>query len=241
VGEWSPDGRSLLLAGDDGDSELGFWTVDVSAGQASPVAPVPGADSWQGGWTATGWSRDGRAILYSTMDDGTGRSRLVRRDTGSGEEEELYRDSLVIRRPLALSPDGHQVAFVFMDSVDAEGPAGLAALDLGSGTTRRLVTFDDSLSGWELSLQWTPDGKSLLYSRSEQGGDEWRTKVWRVATGGGDPEYLWAFGEDKWGGWFRLSPDGHQIALTTYTQDTEVWVMENLKEVLQTGGSGEGS
>jgi hypothetical protein len=32
---------------------------------------------------------------------------------------------------------------------------------------------------------------------------------------------------------FTVSPDGRRIALTTYTQETEIWVMEGLKEVLE--------
>ena len=39
--------------------------------------------------------------------------------------------------------------------------------------------------------------------------------------------------QGRHGSWFELSPDGQQIALTTYTQETEIWVMENLKEVLE--------
>ncbi len=39
--------------------------------------------------------------------------------------------------------------------------------------------------------------------------------------------------QGRHGSWFELSPDGQQIALTTYTQETEIWVMENLEEVLE--------
>jgi Tol biopolymer transport system component len=80
-------------------------------------------------------------------------------------------------------------------------------------------------------VQWTPDGKYVLYGEIVHG-DEWRTVVWRVAAGGGEPEYLWTAGQGKYGSWFELSPDARQIALTTYTQETEIWVMENLREVL---------
>jgi Tol biopolymer transport system component len=165
------------------------------------------------------------------MNDGAARARLVRRDLHSGAEEELYRDSVTLRRPFELSPDGRHAAFVFMDSLDAEGPGGLAVLDLDTGATRRLVTFGDSLGEWGVSLHWTPDGEEILYSEII-GGDTWHTNVSRVRATGGDPEYLWTFGEGKWGGWFELSPDASQIALTTFTQENEIWVMENLREVL---------
>jgi Tol biopolymer transport system component len=235
LNDWSPDGGSLLLGGDDGRDEPHIWKVDVSSGEGTPLLPVPDAYEWWGGWTWADWSPDGKGILYSVLNDGAGQGRLARRDLASGEEQELYRDSLLIRRPFELSPDGRQVAFVFMDSLNADGPGGLAVLDLDTRITRRIVAFGDSVTGWEVSLQWTPEGTKIVYSETLQGDawDEWHTNVYRVAATGGDPEYLWTFANGKWGGWFELSPDSRQIALTTYTQETEIWVMENLREVLE--------
>jgi Tol biopolymer transport system component len=237
LGDWSPDGRSLLVPGDDGTDAPHFWEVDVATGEGTPLVPIPDANEWWGGWTWADWSPDGDTILYSVMNDGTGRGRLVRRDLRSGEEEELYRDSVLVRRPFELSPDGRQVAFVFMDSLNADWPGGIALLDLDSGATRRLVTFGDSLGEWEVSLQWTPDGEDILYSEIIAG-EALHTNVSRVRATGGDPEYLWTFGEGKFAGYFDLSPDGSQIALTTYTQEAEIWVMENLVAVLKEAGVG---
>jgi Tol biopolymer transport system component len=236
MGNWSPDGRSLLVGGDDGRDEPHFWKVDVDSEDATPLVPVPDAYEWWGGWTWADWSPDGGSLLYSVMNDGTGQSLLIRRDLGSGAEEELYRDSVSLRRPFDLSPDGHQLAFVFMDSLYADMPGGIAVLDLDTGTTRRLVTFGDSLAEWEVSLQWTPDGEQVLYSeivRSGEEQNEWHSNVSRVPARGGDPELLWSFAEGKFAGAFDLSPDGRQIALTTFTQENEIRVMENLVEALK--------
>jgi Tol biopolymer transport system component len=230
--EWSPDGGSLLVHAYDGRREPQFWKVDVPSEETTPLVAVPNANEWLGGWTMADWSHDGEAIIYSVMKDSAGQSRLVRRDLSSGKEQVLHRDSMVIRRPFELSPDGRQVAFVFMDSLNATGPGGLAILDLDTGARRRIVMFGDSATGWEVSLHWTPDGKKIVYSQIVRD-DEWRTNVYRVAASGGDPKYLWTFGEGKWGGWFELSPDARQIALTTYTQENEIWVMDNLKETLE--------
>ncbi len=119
------------------------------------------------------------------------------------------------------------------DSLNAPGGGGLAVLDLETGVVRRIFSSGDSVSylGWT-SVQWTPDAESILYSVPIQG-DEWRTHVWRVGATGGEPKHLWTMAEGKYGGWFELSPDWQQVALTTYTQETEIWVMENLKEVLE--------
>jgi Tol biopolymer transport system component len=234
LSNWSPDAGSLLVGGDDGRGEPHFWKVEVSSGEGTPLLPVPDAYEWWGGWTWADWSPDGEGILYSVLNDGAGQGRLARRDLVSGEEEELYRDSLLIRRPFELSPDGREVAFVFHDSLNADGPGGLAILDLDTGERRRIVTFADSVTGWEVSLQWTPDGTNILYSVIVRD-EEWHTNVCRVAASGGDPEHLWTFAEGKFGGWFEVSPDGRQIALTTYTQENEIWVMDNLREVLERG------
>jgi Tol biopolymer transport system component len=232
---WSPDGKSVLLAGDDGRDHLHWWKVDVSSGEGTPLLPIPNADHWWRGWTWAEWSPDGGALIYSMLNEDDGQGRLVRRDLDSGEEEELYRESLLIRRPFELSPDRSKVAFVFMDSVNAEMPGGIATLDLDTRVPRKLVTFGDSLGEWEVCLQWAADGEALLYSEilgGEETGD-WRTRVSRISAAGGEPEALWTLGEGKWGGWFDLSPDGRQIALTTYTQEEQVWLMENLLEALE--------
>jgi hypothetical protein len=121
-----------------------------------------------------------------------------------------------------------------MDSLDAEMPGGIAILDLETGEVRRLITFGDSLGEWEVCLQWTPEGENLLYSEILGGeeADQWRTRVSRIKVTGGEPEPLWTFAEGKWGGWFEVSPDGTQVALTTFTQEDEIWVMEGLIEAL---------
>jgi Tol biopolymer transport system component len=221
IGDWSPDGRTILA-----QASGAIHAVDVTSGGASPLLTLPGP---QRVWAE--WSPDGEAIIYSLMSDSAPHARIMRRELGSGEERELYRDSLSIWRPVEISPDGRQLVFAFDDSVNAIGRGGLMVLDIESGDARRIVAHGDSVNGEPGSVQWTPDGKYVLYGEIVHG-DEWRTVVWRVAAGGGEPEYLWTAGQGKYGSWFELSPDARQIALTTYTQETEIWVMENLREVL---------
>jgi Tol biopolymer transport system component len=221
VGDWSPDGRAILA-----QASGSIHAVDVTSGEAMPLLTLPGP---QRVWAE--WSADGEAIIYSLMSDSAPHARIMRRELGSGEERELYRDSLSIWRPVEVSPDGRHLVFSFDDSVNAVGRGGLMALDIESGDARRIVAHGDSVNGEPGSVQWTPDGNYVLYAEIVHG-DEWRTNVWRVPVDGGEPEYLWTVGEGKYGSWFELSPDGKQIALTTYTQENEIWVMEGLKEVL---------
>jgi Tol biopolymer transport system component len=235
LGDWSPDGRSILVVAWDDTQEDpryrgGVFAVDVASGEVTPLVGLPEGLVLQQMWAE--WSADGEAIIYS-VNGAQRQGRLVRRELASGEERELYQDSLIIPRPLEFAPNGRYLVFAVQDSLNADR-GGLAVLDLETRATRGIVASRGwvGYTGSGGSVQWTPDGEYILYSEPMQG-DEWRTHVWRVSATAGEPEYLWTVGEGKWGSWFELSPDGRQIALTTYTQETEIWVMENLKEVLE--------
>jgi Tol biopolymer transport system component len=233
--EWSPDGRAILVIGMDDTQEdrkyrYGIFAVDVASEEVTRLVSLPEGIALQ--QLSAEWSHDGEAIIYSVTGEQQ-LGRLVRRELASGEESELYQDSLLIPSLLKVAPGGRHAVVSVRDPHSATEGGSLAVLDLETGYKRPIFAAGDSVSylGFT-SVSWTPDGEYILYSVPIQG-DEWRTHVWRVAAAGGDPEYLWTVGEGKWGSWFELSPDGRQIALTTYTQENEVWVMDNLKEVLE--------
>jgi Tol biopolymer transport system component len=235
--QWSPDGRSILInawnEADEGDAyNGGLYLIDAASGEATRVLDIPEGTVWWYGLGAV-WSADGRAIIYSVYNEDANEGRMVWRDLASGTERELYRDSCLTTRDLDLAPDGHHLLFGIKDSlwgssagIDAGGR--LMVMDLESGDTRELIAFRNSEGVG--SVQWTPDGRGVLYAtmKVNQG-----SNVWRVAAGGGEPEKLWSFAEGHFGGWFTVGPDGRQIAYTVYSQEEEVWVMENLREVLE--------
>jgi Tol biopolymer transport system component len=234
VWDWSPDGRSILVLAwdetrDDPEYRGAVYAVDVSSGETTALVDFPEA---AGSGMSAVWSADGRAIIYAVNSESIRQGRLVRRELASGDERELYRDSLLDPEPLEFSPDERHLVFAIDDSLNAVGGGGLGILNLESGAAGRIVASGDFNIGEPRSVAWTPDGRYVLYSEIVHE-DEWRTHVWRVAARGGEPEHLWTMAQGKYGGWFELSPDHRQIALTTYTQETEIWVMENLKEVLE--------
>ena len=102
-------------------------------------------------------------------------------------------------------------------------------LDLEDGAMRELYAIREP--GYVESLQWTPDGDYILFSKGET--PDPHTGVWRVSADGSEAEELWTFGAGSSLGGFALSPDGHRVAYNVYGQEYEVWVMENLKEVLE--------
>jgi Tol biopolymer transport system component len=235
---WSPDGGSILInardkAREDDAYRGGLYLVDVESGDVSHVLDMPDGTVWWYGFEAE-WSADGRAIIYSAYNDDAREGRLVWRELASGTERELYRDSCLTSRTLDLAPDGRHLVFGIKDSVGGSPTlmrgGRLMVMDLEGGEVRELLTLREwSLEGAR-SVQWAPDGGHVLYATPEIND---ATGVWRVAASGGEPEKLWTFAEDKYAGAFTVSPDGRQVALTVYSQEYEIRVMENLREVLE--------
>jgi Tol biopolymer transport system component len=239
---WSPDGRFILMNGweeaEGDDDHGGLYLAEVESGQVTRVLEVPEGTVW---WYGIGaeWTRDGESILYSQYDKNLREGRLVRRELESGRERELYRDSLLTTRLLAVSPDGERLVFGVRSSMDGNestisGGGRLMIMDLQSGGVRELCAIGGP--GRLGSLQWTPDGEQVLFAMRDA--EDRSTSVWHVPSDGGDPEELWPFEEAHFGHFgadFRLSPDGRKIAYTTYHQEFEAWAMENLREVLEEG------
>jgi Tol biopolymer transport system component len=234
---WSPDGASILINARDETREDegydgGLFVVDVRSGDVSHVLDMPDGTEWWYAFEAE-WSTDGKAIIYSAYNEDANVGRLVWRELASGTERELYRDSSLTTRILDLHPDGSRLLFGLRDQ-PLGNPAAiqhggrLMVMDLETGDLRELLAIRDS--GMVRSVEWAPRGRHVLYAVEAHNKE---TAVWRVAADGGAPEKLWTFALDQFEGLFTVSPDGRRIALTTYTQETEIWVMEGLKEVLE--------
>jgi Tol biopolymer transport system component len=216
----------------------GLYKVDTRSGEVSRILeldPATRTSFWAD--LSAIWSHDGGAIIYALYDNALGEGRLVWRDLESGEEEELYRDPAMTSRQFALSPDGRRLVFGlrndsggYNDGIHSGGR--LMILNLDDGRVEELYRIAEQ--GRVYSLQWSPDGSHVLYTKRGDGG----TSVWRVSLTGGLAEKTWTFEVDCYDAFLTLSPDGKQAAYTTYHQENEVWVMENLRQVLMGGDGG---
>jgi Tol biopolymer transport system component len=215
---WSPDGQSVLVAG---------WDRGRDDDEYNGALYVPQGVRWFGGIRAV-WSRGGEATIYSAYNEDANEGRLVRRDLSSGVDSTLYRDPGLAPMLLHLAPDGRHLLFAIRDSLGGNpsviySGGRLMIMDLETGGVRQLYAIREQ--GQVESLQWTPDGNYALFSRRESDGYH----VWRVAAEDGKAERLFNYGR----GPFRISPDGRQVAYCGFAGATEVWVMENLKSVLE--------
>lgn len=244
---WSPDGNFIIVSGRDTLRETepfqgGLYTVDVRSGDVKEVMeldPETKTSYWADLMAV--WSKDGQSIIYGTYDNAGEEGHLILRDLISGEDRVLFSDPNLASRQFALSPDGGRLVFGlrgpkegYNDRIHSGGR--LMIMDLDIRQVRELHRIQEE--GRVNSLQWTPDGAHLLYTMRDFEPGVNRTHVWRALVEGGPAERTWTFPEDCFNAFLSLSPDGRQAAYTTYHQENEVWVMENLQEVLlrKTGG-----
>src|SRR5947209_8078022 len=84
---------------------------------------------------------------------------------------------------VAFHPDGKQIAFSF----ESRQGAAIGIMDLESGSVTKLVRSGRTKAGkprydtfWD--LQFTPDGKQLLYAFSEDDGERHSIRLLDIAT-----------------------------------------------------------
>ncbi len=243
---WAPDGRSILIWGWIETGRLGIYRVNLDTGKLTPVVladPTKTSPNWQcdvlddpdlamtDGFLPGQLSPDGNTLFYTRLEfdpnypsfgpDSVKQSRFVARDLGTGREREIYPNQDALLVLFALSPDGQHMAVC--------GETALEIIPTTGGEPRELLKFEGEFSqvGFCWTVEWTPDGRYLLF----YGRDEGRRELWRIAAAGGPPERVGELppGLGMWRSALRIHPDGRQIAFTGWLrqQDRELWVLEN--------------
>jgi Tol biopolymer transport system component len=169
-------------------------------------------------------SHDGRTLLFEEQGVASGGKNIFYlRDTDGGPAVRLDEG-----RGRDLSNDGELVL-----ALTNETPGRLMMVPTGAGEVREL-----SLRG--IDHVWTarflPGDQTILIfgSRSGEG-----TRLWRVETGGGEPQPLT---EPVIGSWFyfAVSPDGHRIATTDTSQQPFIWSLDEERAPESIAGTGAG-
>jgi Tol biopolymer transport system component len=213
---WFPDGRSLLFSDHDYDKGECIRQIDVQTGQVKALLDRRGKDIIV---APMGFSADGKALLYAQATADFTTVRMMRRNTESGEERELFRmtppDSAVSG---ALSADGRQLAYVIDN--EKQKTSSLMIMPTEGGTPRELlqskIPFD--------AVNWTRDNRHVLMVRYPESGPP---ELWSVSIDGGEPQPsgLATPGLSD----VSVHPDGRRIAFCSSKGATEeVWVIKNL-------------
>lgn len=156
----SRDGRFLVTTWQrvDGHTNLaaGLARVDLETGRRTELAALPRAH-----FGLPAISPDGRRVAFIRMDDGTAtephRVSLWTMPATGGDPTEHPLDGDLRPTSLAWSTDGSTLYF----TADEGGRAPLFALDVASGSRRRLAA-----DGAYTSIQVHPDGRRILAVRS---------------------------------------------------------------------------
>ena len=161
----------------------------------------------------------------------SGSQKLLARDPRSGGEHvlvDLKVEGLkvvgnVMGRGFKLSPDGQSLAYTVIGRVGNAAEASLWIKPLSGGASKE---FAHATAPETLMFQdWTPDGAAVLFTRWNFQSPN-AVSLWRVSTGGGEPESLGLAREALRD--VSVDPSGSRITFTAGNPRAEIWALENL-------------
>jgi Tol biopolymer transport system component len=222
---WLPDGRAVIIAALDRQQHMSLCKIDLETGNATRVVVAGAGETF----ARHEVSPDGKVLYYVKVD--TPRTcRLLRRSLETGDEKELYAAPPNELFSIALSPDGHQLAFLNQPMKGGVNERLLRVIPATGGEPTEIFRFKH----WGQHPQrvfWSADGKYLLFPRQPANAPDnpdanW--SLWRIPARGGDAEKLAL--ETHWFGELSIHPGGRRIAFQAPSSERawdEVWVMEN--------------
>ena len=234
---WTTDKRVLFMSNEGGIADI--WIADPTGGNRKQLttkgggSPVATAD---GKYIVFVSARDGQLAIWRMNIDGSNPVRLssgpadvfpsltpdgkwvvyvnnagakptvwkISIDGGTAEQLTDHTASSAV-----VSPDGKLLAYSYPESPDPFAPPNrIAVVNFPDFTP--VATFNFSPSGTVSTLiQWSPDGKSVLYSVNRNG----VSNVWSQALAGGPPKQTTFFKDSLMTG-FAWSSDGKMFAAT---------------------------
>lgn len=197
---WSPDGRLIAYAHlRPGRAELvvhslesgGERTLYVSADPRESVPPPVEQENVIG---QMAWRPNASEIVFLVETDDLSAHLWSVPLRPDGRAKQLTRGADMAEWSFAIAPDGQQAAVEWVQ----RGATDLFLVTLDSARSQRLTSTTDE----EFSVQWSRDGKSLVYVARDNGID--RVIVRDVATGTGRTVFESAFDGKQ----LSLLPDG---------------------------------
>ncbi len=214
LARWYPDGAALLVHAirQMGEREALYRFVPATGEVTTVVTNRPIGDNTTGPM----FSRDGRYLYFRSSEK---EGQVERLELSTGEVKVLFRPSQPASLiKFAASPDGCQIAF----GARQAGRDFLGLVPVTGGEPKTLLDFGSERMPGLLGMDWTADGKAILYQRgNQQGGAD----LWLLSLAGGEPRKLLSTGRI-----YNLAvhPNGRDIAWgTSESRPPEYWVIEN--------------
>jgi serine/threonine protein kinase len=249
---WTKDNRVLFMSNEGGVPDI--WVADPGGGNRKQLttqgggSPVATADGKHIVFVS---ARDGKLSIWRMNVDGSNPVRLSNGLTdvypsltpdsksvvyinNGGAKPTIWRISIDGGTPEQLSdhtassavvsPDGKLLAYSYPESPDPFAPPNrVAVVNFSDMTPVGTFTFGPSSTVPTL-IQWSPDGKSILYSVNRNG----VSNVWGQPISGGQPKQTTFFKESLMTG-FAWSHDGKMFAATRGTLMRDAVLISDLR------------
>jgi Tol biopolymer transport system component len=207
---WSPDGRFILVSGQNEPGQRGIYRIDVQTGAILPVV--------KGQAYHAVWSSDGKMIFYISE------QAILVRDLETNEEKQLFRSEGQIRPAhLSITPDGRQLAFSLSGTVPV---TSLMVMPAVGGSPREILVLKDPESipsGFNGCVEWSADGRQILFVKKQKPES---FELWQIPVEGGKLQNLGITNQGIISG-LRVHPNGKRVAFTSAKLGGDVWVIEN--------------
>jgi WD40 repeat protein len=186
------------------------YLLDLDTGEMTPLPEsIVGTEDLTAGYAVSpngsevayyGRAEDGSVQVFVANLDGT----HVRQITHNGSATLMWSGSP------GWSPDGTKIAYVGHPTVNVTRKGFV--IDLASGVTTQVTFGTEEVE----SIQFSPDGSSVLYTASDFADGRGKRSIRIVPVTGGEASTLEA-GESTWDGWqvpadAQLSPDGSLLS-----------------------------
>jgi Tol biopolymer transport system component/DNA-binding winged helix-turn-helix (wHTH) protein len=206
----SGDGRHIIFPSDR-EGSLRLWKFDFVSGDLSPLTRGEFDNRPQ-------CSPDGRWVIYE-QGFGDVKRTFWKASIEGGEPVQLTNFSAI--RP-ALSPDGKQIAFFFLDKSRPHSPWSIGVISADGGTMIKKLDIPKTVISRFVS--WTPDGKAVAYINDIGG----VSNIWIQPLYGGEAKQLTHYQAHRIQA-FDWSPDGKLLVISRTVESSYVALITDTK------------
>jgi serine/threonine-protein kinase len=150
--EWTPDGRRLAYGRDRGPGQIDlFWTAADGSGRDESLLVSPGMQF------PSGWSPDGRTLVYRELDTATGWD-IMALALGDRRLRPVVQTRLAQLAP-TVSPDGRWLAYISNES----GRREVYVRPFPEGEGRWQISLDGGVEP-----RWSRGGREIIYRSGDR-------------------------------------------------------------------------